>query len=467
MTVSITEVGPFERLVSFVIPEADLEQAKNRAARKLARDVRIPGFRPGRAPRKVVEAAVGLARIRSEAIDDVLPEKVGEILQGEGLEAAAPPSLDALRDVEGGFEVDVRVALWPALSAPPSYVGREITVDSPVVTEAEVEEQVQLMREQFADVEEVDRGAAEGDYVVLNLTGSQDGTPVHEMNADGLFYEIGSGLLIEGLDEHLPGVVKGDVVEFDGELPAGFGDRAGEAVTFKVVVSEVREKILPELTDEWVSGITEYDSVDEFMTTLRRRLGQRKLESILETYRRSLLDAVSGDVDVDIPKGIIRSEMDDLLHRFSHRLEEQDVTLEDYFKATGLTEEEFVGDLNDQAAYTVRINLALDAIADDAGIEVGSDELHGAIEALKAMVGPESGELHLEGTPQEKRIATDILRQKAMETLLSSAVPVDGSGAAVDFKALAVELQEPDEEARVDSESADEDTDAATEDEEE
>ena len=120
MSVSVTEVGPFERLVSFTIAESDLEQAKNRAARKLAREVRIPGFRPGRAPRKVVEATVGADRIRSEAIDDILPEKVGEILSGEGLEAAATPSLDALRDVDGGFEVDVKVALWPVLDETPA-----------------------------------------------------------------------------------------------------------------------------------------------------------------------------------------------------------------------------------------------------------------------------------------------------------------------------------------------------------
>lgn len=477
MSVSVSEVGPFERLVSFTIAESELEQAKNRTARKLAKEIRIPGFRPGRAPRKVVEAAVGLERIRSEAIDDVLPEKVGEILAAQGLEAAAPPSVDSLRDVEGGFEVDVKVALWPVLAEAPSYVGREVTVDSPVVTDDEVDEQVQMMLEQFADVEEVDRPAAEGDYLVLNLAGSRDGTPVEEMTADGLFYELGSGMLIEGLDDHLPGKAKGDIVEFDGGLPAGFGDRAGEPVAFKVLVTEVREKRLPGLTDEWVSGITEFDTVDDFMLTLRRRLGQRKLESIHETYRRSLLDAVSGDVEIDIPLGIIRSEMDELLHRFVHRLEERDVTLDDYFEATGLSREQFIGDLNDQAAYTVKINLALEAIADDAGLEVTKEELRGAIESLKAMVGPEAGELHLEGTPQEKRIMTDILRQKAMETLLGSAVPVDGSGAAIDFEALAAELREPEGEGDdefadatdevVDSDLDNQDTDAATEDEEE
>ncbi len=475
MSVSVNEVGPFERMVSFMIPEADLEQAKNRAARKLAREVRIPGFRPGRAPRKVVEAAIGPDRIRSEAIDELLPGKVGEILATEGLVAAVPPSLDALRDVDGGFEVDVKVALWPVLSVVPTYVGREITVDSPVVTDDELDEQIELMREQFADVEEVDRPAEEGDYTVLNLTGWRDGVAIEEVNADGLFYEVGSGMLIEGLDTHLPGVTKGGIVEFDGSLPEGFGERAGESVTFRVLVSEVREKVLPEFTDEWVSEITEFADVEAFTTTLRRRLGQRKLESIAESYRRSLLDAISGDVDIEVPEGIIQSEMDDLLHRFVHRLEEQEVSLEDYFKATGLDRQQFVDDLAKQAAYTVKVNLALDAIADDAGIEVTSDELHGAVEALKAMVGPEAGELRLEGTPQEKRIATDILRQKAMEALLASAVPVDGSGAAVDFKALAVELQEPEDEGgdvepteeTVDSDAAFQDTDPSTEDEEE
>jgi trigger factor len=446
VSVNVTEIAPFERMVTFTIPEAELEQAKSAAARRLSRDLKIPGFRPGRAPRKVVEAAVGVDRLRSEAVDDVLPGKVDEILESEGLDVAGRPTLDALRNVDNGFEVDVKVALWPVLDDAPEYVGKEIECESPLVTDEEVEEQLTMMREQFADVDEVDRAAGEGDYVVLNLTGSKDGERVEELDADGLFYEVGSGMLIEGLDEHVDGASKGDVIEFDGELPAGFGEQAGEAVSFKVLVTEVREKTLPELTDEWVDENTEFDTVEEFRTTLTRRLGQRKLDAVYDTYRRTLLDAIGGSVELEVPMAIVRAEMDEMLHRFMHRLEEQNVSLEDYFEITGMDQQQLVADLEAQARGSIHLNLALDAIAEDAGTEVTDEELHGAIESLKAMAGPEAGELRIEGTPQEKRIALDILRQKAMDTLLASAVPVDPDGNAIDFKALAAELAEPDEE---------------------
>ncbi len=446
MSVNVTEIAPFERMVTFSIPESELEQSKTAAARRLAREIKIPGFRPGRAPRKVVEAAVGVERLRSEAVDEVLPGKVEEILEAQGLESAARPTLDALRNTEEGFEVDVKIALWPVLEDAPEYVGKEISCESPSVGDDEVDEQITMMLEQFAEVDEVDRPAAEGDYVVLNLTGTKDGEPVEEVNADGLFYEVGSGMLIEGLDEHVDGTSKGDIVEFDGQLPPGFGERAGEEITFTILVTEVREKTLPELTDEWVDENTEFDTVEEFMATLRRRLAQRKLDAIYDTYRGTLIDAIAGDIEVEVPMAIVRGEMDDLLHRFVHRLDEQGIALDDYFQLSGIDQQQFVGDIEAQARSTVQLNIALDAIAEDAGTEVTEEELHGAIESLKAMMGPEDGELRIEGTPQEKRIATDILRQKALETLLASAVPVDPDGAPIDFKALAAELAEPDEE---------------------
>jgi trigger factor len=446
VSVNVTEIAPFERMVTFTIPETDLEQAKSAVARRLSRDLKIPGFRPGRAPRKVVEAAVGVERLRSEAVDEVLPGRVDEILAAEGLEVAGRPALDALRDVDEGFEVDVKVALWPVLEEAPIYVGKEIECESPVVTDEEVDEQLTMMRDQFAEVDEVDRAAGTGDYVVLNLTGSRDGERVEELDADGLFYEVGSGMLIEGLDEHVEGASKGDIIEFEGELPGGFGEQAGEAVSFKVLVTEVREKTLPDLTDEWVDENTEFDTVEEFTTTLSRRLGQRKLDAVYDTYRRALLDAVGESVEIDVPMAIVRSEMDEMLHRFMHRLEEQNVSMEDYFEITGMDQQQLVADLEAQARSGVLLNLALDAIAEDAGAEVTDEELSGAIESLRAMAGPESGDLRIEGTPQEKLLATDILRQKAMETLLASAVPVDPDGAPIDFKALAAELEEPDEE---------------------
>lgn len=444
MSVTVAEVADFERLVTFTIPGAEVVAAENAAARRISRELRIPGFRPGRAPRPIVEANVGADRIRSEAIDDLLPRVVGRVLDEAGVDAAATPSVDAIRDVDGGLEVDVRVVVWPALASVPDYVGRRIEVGSAEVTDDEVEEQLRSIREQFADIPESDGPAEVGDVVVLTLTGTKDGEPFEALAADDLFYEVGSGLLVDGLDDHLPGVEPGGQLSFDGVLPDGFGDLAGEPVTFHVTAKEVRRKVLPELTDEWAAENTEFESVAEFASTLRRRLGQRKVDAAYERFRRAVLDTLAGEIGLELPEPLVRGEMDRIFHDFSHRLEEQGIAIADYLEVTGQGEEQFVADLEAQARRSIGVDLVLDAVVDDAGIDLEDDERDGALDAFRALAAEQGVEVA--GSPQEQRVLTDMLRHKAMETLLKSAVPVDEAGEVVDFVALATAVAEPDDE---------------------
>lgn len=444
MTATVSEAGAFERLVTFTVPADDLRAAENGAARRLSHDLRIPGFRPGRAPRPIVEQHVGKDRIRSDALDELLPPLVTEILSTEGITPAASPGLEAIRDTDAGVEVDVRVAIWPSLGEAPDYVGREVEVTHPAVTDEELETQLEAIRGQFADVESVDRPAAEGDVVVIDLAGTKDGEPYESLAADGLFYEIGSGQLFEGLDEAVTGASAGDVVTFDGVLPDGWGEDAGADVTYEVTLSEVREKRVPDLDDAWVDENTEFETADDFTETLRRRLGQQKLDASYDGFRRSLIDLLVGEVDLEIPEPIVRGEMDRLAHDFVHRLEGQDITLADYLQVTGQSEQGFIEDLEAQARRSISIDLVLDAVVEDAGIEVDAEELSATIDAFRSLAAEQG--VDVAGTPQEQRVVTDMLRQKAMETLLKSAVPVDGDGTPVDYVSLASELAEPEDE---------------------
>lgn len=443
MTATVSEAGAFERLVTFTVPADDLRAAENGAARRLSHDLRIPGFRPGRAPRPIVEQHVGKDRIRSDALDELLPPLVTEILTAEGITPAASPGLEAIRDTDAGVEVDVRVAIWPRLDEAPNYVGREVEVTHPAVTDEELESQLDAIKAQFADVEVVERPAAEGDVVVIDLAGTKDGEPYDSLAADGLFYEIGSGQLFEGLDDAVIGASAGDEVGFDGVLPDGWGEDAGSEVTYAVTVTEVREKKTPDLDDAWVEENTEFDTADAFMETLRRRLGQQKLDSSYDNYRRRLIDLLVEEVDLEVPDSIIRGEMDRLAHDFVHRLEGQDITLADYLQVTGQTEQAFIEDLEAQATRSIVIDLVLDAIVDDAGIDLDPDELSDTLDAFRSLAAEQG--VDVAGTPQEERVVTDMLRQKAMETLLKSAVPVDGDGTPVDYVGIASELAEPDE----------------------
>ena len=181
MTTTVTETGPFERLVTFQLTDDQITAGKAATARKLSQDMKLKGFRPGKAPLPVIEAAVGPARLRSEVIDDLVPPALSEILNDEELRPAVTPQLEALNDVDGGVEVEVKVTLWPEIDLP-NYRDRDVEVTSPVVTPEELDLQVERMLEQFATVEEADRPAASGDFVSVDVKATKDGDPVEGAN---------------------------------------------------------------------------------------------------------------------------------------------------------------------------------------------------------------------------------------------------------------------------------------------
>ena len=289
MTTTVTETGPFERLVTFQLTDDQITAGKAATARKLSQDMKLKGFRPGKAPLPVIEAAVGPARLRSEVIDDLVPPALSEILNDEELRPAVTPQLEALNDVDGGVEVEIKVTLWPEIDLP-NYRDREVEVTSPVVTPEELDTQVERMLEQFATVEEANRPAASGDFVSVDVKATKDGDPVEGANAADLLYEVGSGLFVEGIDELLEGAEPGTVLNFEAPLPVGFGDRAGEQVGFEVIVNEVKERILPELDDAWVDENTEFETVEELKAELEERLAEAKLQSVSRQYAERALE---------------------------------------------------------------------------------------------------------------------------------------------------------------------------------
>jgi trigger factor len=441
MPTTVTETGPFERLVTFQLTDEQIAAGKAETARKLSRDLKLKGFRPGKAPLPVVEAAVGTARLRSEVIDDLVPPALSEILSEEELRPAVNPQLEALNDVDGGVEVEVKVTLWPSIELP-DYKDREVVVDSPVVTPEELEAQLRRMLEQFATVEETDRPAAVGDFVSLDVKASKDGEPIEGTAAADLLYEVGSGLLIEGLDERLVGVEPGAVLEFESSLPEGFGERAGEQVDFEVVVNEVKERILPELDDGWVDENTEFETVEELRAELEEQLGRAKLQGVTRQFAERALSTLVDQIDLELPEALIRSEMDDQLHSFIHRLEDNELTLDDYFRATGITQDQFLDDLRLQADRAIRNQLVLEAVAKDQGIEVTPEEVSSVIQALAARSGDPVAYLQaFRQSGRELTVAGDILRNRALDAILSAAKPVDEEGNPIELSLNLTEVE--------------------------
>ena len=448
MNTTMTDAGSFEKLVTAQIPESQVEKAKSTAARKIALDLKIPGFRPGKAPRQVVEATVGAVRLRSEAIEELLPAAVTEALDELDLEPAVTPTVESVRDIDDGVEFDVKVTLWPSLDVVPAFDGRTVEVTGPEVSDEEVAENVDRMRDQFAELETVERPSADGDYVSIDLAASDGDEVIEGAAAEDLLYEVGSGSFIDGIDSELVGSSTGDIVTFDAPLPTGFGDNAGNPVTFRVLVKEVKQKKLPELTDEWVDDVTEFGSVDELTDSLRDRIGEMKGRATHEEFRINLLDLLIAEMDIEVPEAIIDGEMESIFHSFSHRMEQQKISISDYLQITGQDQQAFIDDLRHQADRNVHTNLLLDAIVPHAQLEVDDAEYAGFVAALAGQTDSDAADLlaRFAETNHEKELRSDILRRKALDALLEAAVAVDSEGNVVDLSPTEESVEEPNDE---------------------
>jgi trigger factor len=447
---TIAEAGPFERVVTVQIEDAALERAKDEAAKRLGKDLKVKGFRPGKIPRKVVEATVGAARLRSEAIDVALPAIVADALTAADLRPAATPSVQDMRDTDEGVEVDVKVTLWPTLDRVPIFEGRRVTIDTPEVAEEDIDEQIDRLRDQFAELEDVSHPVTNGDYAVINLSASVHGEPIDDLSANDLTYPVGSNSFVPGLDEQLMGATSGAIVKYNETLPEGFGDHGGKEVTFQVLVKAVRGKKLPEVTDEWVEEVSEFESVPALRDELGRGIREHKLAGARRQFADKVLAELVDDMDLDLPDGLVDAEMEYQVHRFLHRLEEQKIPLADYLRITGQDEQAFLADVRLQAERSLSVRILLDAVADSEGIEVADEELKEATGSLAAAgdQDPDEYEAALRESGQIDILTGDILRNKVIDRLVEAAVPVDENGAV-----LSLDIQEDDTVVADDDES--------------
>jgi len=340
-----------------------------------------------------------------------------------------------MADAESGIDVEVKVAVWPMLHEVPEHHDRRITVGSPEVTAEELQAQINRIRDQFASLETVERPAEEFDYVAIDITAERDGEAVEEASASQLLYEVGSGGFIEGIDAVLAGRSAGESVTHSAPLPEGFGDRSGLEVVFTVTVTEVREKVLPDLTDSWVDEVTEFETVQELRDALLVEMSELKKRSLMVQFRDRAINELVDQIEIELPEALISQEMDEVMHRFMHRLEAEEIELADYFRATGISQEDFVSDLRSQADRNIRTRLLLEGVANQDGIEVTREELDQVIDAAAAQSEQpdQMRELFKDGL-REKSLVGDILRNKAFEAIVTGATPVDDEGNPVDLE---------------------------------
>lgn len=429
--------------LSVEVDEQEFDRAIDAAFKKIAREVRIPGFRPGKAPRRLLEQRLGGDYARQEALRDSLPEYYAKAVHENDVDVIAPPEIDITSGEESGpVAFDAVVEVRPRISVP-GYAGLQVTIPSPAVTDEEADRQIDRLRSNFAELNVVDRPAQDGDHVTIDLTGSKEkgGEPLEGLTATDFLYEVGSGTVLPELDDQIRATKPGDIIDFTATVPTG-GDEP-EPVHFRVLVKEVKEKLLPDVTDEWATEASEFETVDELKDDIRTRLGAVKKLQAQMALRDAVVEELVKLVDDDPPEALVGAELERRIHDFGHRLEHQGVDLAQYMEATGTSQEDLIAQLRETAISAVKADLALRAVAEAESIEVTDEDVDREIERLaeRTQQKPQKVRQQLERGEQLPAVRSDIGKGKALEWLVEHVELVDEDGNPIERSAL--ELASP------------------------
>ena len=419
--------------LSIEVDEQEFEKDIDAAFRKIAREVRIPGFRPGKAPRRILEARLGKETGRTEALRDALPGYYSQAVREHEVDVVAAPELDIKGGEQSGpVSFDAVVEIRPEITVP-GYTGLQVTIPSPLATEADIDAQVDRLRGNFGELVDVDRPAKQGDFVTVNLSGSRDGEPIAQLELEDFSYEVGSDSLLPGLDAKLDGAKIGDILELDADL--GSGDSPAQV---KVLIKAVKEKKLPELTDEWASEASEFDTVDELRADIEKRMSMVKRVQSTLSLRNAVIEALVDLVEEDPPASLIDAEVERQLHDMQHRLEAQGANIADYLQASGQSAEELVGTLRQQAAPSVKADLALRSVAKAEVTDPTEQDIDAEVERLAASYNmkPADARRNLERADQMLAVRSDWKKSRALDWLLEHVEIVDEEGQPVDRSLL-------------------------------
>jgi trigger factor len=436
-----TTVEPLEGnkvKLSVEVDEDEFETAIDSAFKKIAREVRIPGFRPGKAPRRILEARLGKDIARGQALQDALPEYYAKAVREHEVDVIAAPDIDITEgEQDGPVAFDAVVEVRPTITVG-GYDSLRVTVPSPNPTDEEITEQLDRLRAQFGELETVDRSIIDDDYASIDIAGSQDGEPLEGLTADDYLYQVGSGALVAELDEQLRGSKPGDILEFDAPHPSGEEE---SPLHFRVLVKEVKERKLPDLDDEFANEASEFETLDELEADLRQRLSQVKKVRAQMALREKVGEALAELVVDDIPEALVNSEMQERLNDLAMRLQAQGLSLEQWLMGTGRSQEDLLGELRDTATTAAKVDLALRAVAEAEGIEATDDDMTDEVEGAAQRLGIDSDKVRadLERADQMQAIRSDIRKRKALDHLVETVEVVDDDGNPIDRADLEIE----------------------------
>jgi trigger factor len=421
---TLEPVEPTKVRINVVVEPDELRPAIDRTARKLSREVRVPGFRKGKVPRQVIEARIGRDALLAEAIEqEAVPEFYAKAIEELGVQPLSRAQVEPPDYTDGEpLSFSATFEVKPELDLPP-YKGVEVEAPDLEVTDEHVDDQLERLRERHAQLEVIGRPLAKGDFAQIDLRATHHTEEIAQLTRTDFLYEVGSGTAVPELDTELEGKRKGDILKFNATIPEEVGEGlGGREVTFSVLVKEAKAKVLPELDDDFAQEASEFDTLDELSDDLRDRLERAADAQRASELETRVLQAYLDQVEVPLPESLVHDELHYRASRFAQQLGQMGANLEQYLEAIGQTADDVEADLRAQSERAVKAQLVLEAVAKAEGLEAADEEVDAELRRQAQQVGRSPEEVRKAlGDGRVGVIAGDILRSKALAFMVEHA----------------------------------------------
>lgn len=432
MKSTVEQLSPTRVRINVEVPFAELEPDFQRAYKELAKQVRLPGFRPGKAPAKLLEARIGREAMLDQIVNDALPSRYGQAVAESDVQPLGRPNIEVTKkeygqDLQFTAEVDIR----PKIS-PPDLSALTVSVDPIEIGEDDVDAELQSLRTRFGTLTAVDRPVAVGDVVSIDLSATVDGEDIPNAAAEGLSHEVGSGRLIAGLDDAVVGLSADESRVFTAKLAAG--EHAGQEAQVTVTVRSVKERELPEPDDEFAQLASEFDSIDELRASLSDQVRQAKRAQQAEQIRNATIDALLEQVDVPLPESYVQAQFDSVLHSALSGLNHDETRFNELLVEQGSSRAAFDAEARTASEKDVKRQLLLDALADELQVQVGQDDLTERLVTTSRQYGIEPQQLfgYLQERNQLPTMFADVRRELAIRAAVEAATVTDSDGNTID-----------------------------------
>lgn len=433
METTVSREGPTRVRLTVTVPADELKPAVDRAFKRLAGQVKIPGFRPGKAPRAVLEARISHDEIKDIIVRDALPMFYAQAVVGEEIDPVAQPQIEIKSfEPDETLEFEAVVEVRPQIELP-SIAGLKVTRPVSTPTDEEIDSQLERLRERFASLDTVERPAQNGDFALADIKGFFHEEEIANATAADMLYEVGSGGIVPELDAEILGKKPGDILKFDATLPEHFGEAwGGKQVNFQVLVKEIKQKNLPALDDEFANTASEFDTLAELRGDLKERIGAIKAGAADAEVKSRMINRLVDTVPVVVPEPMIDEEASYRMRRFFDQLRQAGVSLDDYLASSETTEETIEADIRKQSERSVAAQLILEEVAKREELQISDEEMAAEIARLAQASGSKPDDLRkqLEKSGRVGSVAGDILRRKALDLVVDKADITDEDASA-------------------------------------